>query len=324
MDHYRLLEVATNATDDVIHAAYRVLAKKHLGDDEYLRKLNDAKDILTDDKKRQDYDNKIDPTVKGKVIGRYRIKEIIASGGFGKTYLADHIELGTQVCIKHAHKISSEDELLLHQEAKSIWDLRHYGIPNIRDIVKLPDGSMALVMSYIPGPTLAQIVEKNRKLDAEHVAWISERVLNILKYLHFHGVVHGDVKPQNIIVQPDSHSVVLVDYGLSAIRPRSGETNKGYTPYFAAPEQMRGGVLLPETDFYGLGMTMVYALGGDVEHKSVPDKTPKNIFAFLKKLIAFEVLSRPNWHKEDLVESFRQVRMDDFGRAASGMKPLKY
>ena len=58
--------------------------------------------------------------------------------------------LGAPVCIKHAHYISPEDEKILMEEARAIWDLRHYGIPVMRDILKLEDKSLALVMSYIP------------------------------------------------------------------------------------------------------------------------------------------------------------------------------
>ncbi len=90
--------------------------------------------------------------------------------------------LGTPVCIKHASHISPQDEAILVEEAKAIWDLRHYAIPSVREILKLDDGSLALVMSYIPGPTLEQIMEKNGSLEAETVCWIVERVLNALRF----------------------------------------------------------------------------------------------------------------------------------------------
>jgi serine/threonine protein kinase len=256
------------------------------------------------------------------IIGNYRVLNQIAEGGFGRTYLAEHTVLGTKVCIKHALKVSHEDELLLIEEAKAIWDLRHFGIPAVRDILKLPDGSLALVMSYVPGPTLAQLVEKHDRLDPEHVAWITERCINILKYLHYHGVIHGDVKPQNIIIQPETHSAVLVDYGLSAIRPSRDTESKGYTPLFAPPEQMNASPLLPESDFYSLGVTMIYSLGGDVERRKVPAYTPDAMCAFIKRLVVHDVLSRPNWRKENLQETFQTVREKSFGRRTSGMKPL--
>jgi eukaryotic-like serine/threonine-protein kinase len=260
-----------------------------------------------------------------KVIGNYRILEKIAEGGFGITYKAEHTMLGTQVCIKHASHISSDDEDLLLGEVKAMWDLRHFGIPAVRDVLKMPDGSVAFVMSYVPGLTLEQIIKKNYKdgIDAEHVAWITDRILNILKYLHYNGVVHGDVKPQNIIIQPESHTVVLVDYGLSAVRPSRSTKTKGYTPLFASPEQIEGKTLLPETDFYGLGMTMIYALGGDIEHVKVPGTTPDNLCLLIKEFIRRDIRSRPNWQKEDLCETIAKVRTKDFGRSMSGMKPLQ-
>lgn len=257
-----------------------------------------------------------------KVVGNYRILSQIAEGGFGRTYLAEQMLLGTKVCIKHAINVSRDDELLLMEEAKAIWDLRHFAIPTLRDIIKLDDDSLALVMSYIPGPTLQQLVEKHKKIDPEHVAWITERCINALKYLHFHGVVHGDIKPANIIVQGENHSCVLVDYGLSVIRPAKDSTSKGYTPLYASPEQMNGTPLLPESDFYGLGVTMINALGGDVERRKVPTHTPDAMCQFIKRLIAPDVLNRPNWRKENIQESFQTVREKSFGRKTSGMKPL--
>jgi len=171
-------------------------------------------------------------------------------------------------------------------------------------------------------PTLEQIVKKAGKLDPENVCWIVERSVNALKYIHYHGVVHGDVKPQNIIIQPESHNIVLVDYGLSIIRPSSGSGAIGYTPYFASPEQERGDTLLPESDFYSLGMTMIYALGGDIATKRVPSNVPDPVCSLIKNLIKYDVSGRPNWESEDLVDTIQTVRKKAFGRTNSGMKPI--
>ncbi len=321
-DLYSVLEVSPRASKEVVHAAYRALSLAHKGSEKRLLALNNAKDVLLDDVKRKEYDDQREDKVK--VIGNYKIIDRIAEGGFGKTYKAEQMTLKAPVCIKHAHKVSPQDEEIMLQEATAIWDLRHFGIPNIRDVIRLDDGSLALVMSYVHGPTLAEIIAKNKGgIEPEHVAWISERILNILKYLHFHGVIHGDIKPGNIIVQPDSHTVVIVDYGLSLIRPSSKTLNKGYTEVYAAPEQLKGGTLLPETDFYGLGLTMINALGGDIEAKQVPSFVPDNLCAFIKRLVAHNLLSRPNWGSEDLGESIKKVREKDFGRTSSAMKPLK-
>lgn len=323
---YEILEVNPRARDSVIEAAYRTLIKEYHpdkgGDPKRAAKINEAKRILLDEKERQKYDEEIN-SIEGKALGNYKVLEKIAEGGFGTTYKAVHTTTDCLVCVKHANNISPEDEELLVNEAKAMWDLRHYGIPAVRDLLKLEDGSLALVTSYVPGPTLEQIITKIGKMEAEDVAWITSRTLNILKYLHYHGVVHGDVKPQNIIIQPDTHAVVLVDYGLSSIKPRSGSTNRGYTPDFAPPEQYSGRTLLPQSDFYSLGITMIYSLGGDIRGKRVPDKTPELLCDFIKRMIVKDVLARPGWEKEDLFDTFDEIRQKCFGRSHSGFKKIK-
>lgn len=318
-DFYSVLEVAPRASQEVVEAAWKTLAKSLRSDLKAFQAINEAHETLGDPVKRNAYDNQ---RKNDKVIGNYRIVKQLAEGGFGQTYLAEHVISGSQVCIKHAHQVSAQDEAILLEEAKAIWDLRHYGIPTIRDIIRLPDGSLALVMSYIPGPTLAEYVEKHKKLEPWVVACIVDRAINALKYIHFHGIVHGDVKPQNIIIQPEIHGMVLVDYGLSAIRPKRGSLSKGYTPHFAPPEQISGSVLLPESDFYSLGVTMIYALGGSIDSRKVPSDTPDAMRHFIKKLLTHDILGRPNWQKENLSESFTKVRKESFGHATSNMKPF--
>lgn len=325
-DYYELLEVSPRARKEVINAAYKALMGIYhpdkTGSDRVAKSLNEAHEVLNNPKARKSYD-KDRENITGTIIGEYRVLELIAEGGFGKTYKGEQILTGMPVCIKHASSVSPQDEEILIEETKAVWDLRHYAIPAMRNLLKLDDGSLALVMSYIPGPTLEDIVEKNKRLDPEHVCWISERVLNALMYLHYNGVVHGDVKPQNIIIQPESHQVVLVDYGLSIIRPTKDSSSKGYTPFFAPPEQMNGMTLLPESDFYALGMTMVYALGGDIAKKHVPDNTPDGVCNFIKRLIVRDVLGRPRWDKENLVETLQKIRETDFGRTCSFGKKIR-
>lgn len=328
-DLYALLEVRPNARDDVIKAAYRALAKAYHpdrqgGDSSVLVRLNTAYAILSDTDKRREYDSERND-LEGTVIGDFRVIEKIAEGGFGTTYRGEHVLTGMSVCIKHCSQISHQDEEILIEETKAIWDLRHFAMPAARTLLRLEDGSFALVMSFIPGYTLEQIVEKHGALDPEHMCWIMERLLNALKYMHWHGVVHGDIKPQNIIIQPDTHTVVLVDFGLSMIKPKARSDSKGYTEHFAPPEQMSGKVLVPESDFFSLGMTLLYGVGGGLEavkQKRVPESVPDPICELIKRLIKLEVTSRPGWQSEDLFETIQEVRSASFGRSHSDMKPL--
>lgn len=334
LDHYKTLHCVPGAAPEVLKASYRALVKKHQGNDQRMKALNEANEILCDPKKRAEYD--ASQKLTGKIVGEYKFIEKIAEGGFGETYKAVHTLNGKLACIKYALNLSPEDEAMLIDEAGTIWDLRHYGIPACKGLLRMPDNKLSLVMSYVPGLTLAQYVEEHYPtgMDPEHVAWITERVLNILKYLHMHGVVHGDVKPQNIIVEAEKHTVVLVDYGLSQIKPSAKSGVKGYTPYFAAPEQITENPLtkelepsenppLPETDLYGLGISMIFALGGDVAHINVPSTVPPEMVKFIKSLIRRDPLKRPKVWTTDLCEVIKEVRQKDFGRTASNMKPLK-
>ncbi len=326
--HYAALQVDRRADGAVIKAAYHALMKAHHpdhgGDGKLAPEITEAYHVLSDATRRAAYDDERNKKV-GTQIGSFKIQRQIASGGFGPTYYGEHVLTGMPVCVKHCHKISAVSEKILMDEAKAMWDLRHYAIPAIRDLVRLEDDSVALVMSYIPGPTLTQLVEKHGALDPEHVAWITERILNALMYLHDHGVVHGDLKPQNIILQPERHAVALVDFGLSSIKPDEKSGNKGWTKYFSPPEQEdETASLIPETDFFALGMTMIYALGGSmdlVKARRVPVNTPDPLCDFIKPLIVRDVLQRPR-EAGKLFDEMQHVRERAFGRRRSGMKPL--
>src|SRR6185369_720675 len=202
---YKILEVDNRASQTVIKAAYQALIKQyhpdHSGDDKKAKELNAAYEILSNADKRKKHDKQSQDKT-GTIIGSYRVLESIAEGGFGSTYKGEHTLTKDPVCIKHCSMVSPAHDAVLIQEMKSIWDLRHYAMPVMRDLQRLDDGSLALIMSYIPGYTLEQIVEKAGKIEPETTAWITERILNALLYLHHHGVIHGDIKPQNIIIQP--------------------------------------------------------------------------------------------------------------------------
>lgn len=324
IDPYKVLEVDPRASSIVIKAAYQALMRQNHpdrnGNEQRAKDINVAYAILSDLQERQSYDHMVQDK-SGTLIGNYRVLEAIAEGGFGRTYKGEQLLTKEPVCIKHCSMVAPAYDEVLIQEAKSIWDLRHYALPVMRDMQRLDDGSLALIMSYIPGYTLEKIVDKSGKLDAETTAWIVERLLNALLYLHHHGVIHGDIKPQNIIIQPKTHSVVLVDFGLAMVKPSESAKSQGYTPVFASPEQIAGKVLLPASDYYSIGMVMLYALNGgkNIEKRLVPSSLPAPMTDFLKNLIKEDVLSRP---QKDLFENFIQVRQQSFGRSRSGMKNI--
>lgn len=328
---YDVLQVKPTADEAVIKAAANALLKdgKHPdlgGGNTVARVIIEAKDILTDTAKRADHNQKIRDQAGKNKIGNYRIIRKIAEGGFGIAYEAMHSILKERVCIKHSINISDYDTQLLIREAKAVWNLRHHALPDIKDILVLDDGSCALVMSYIEGPTLQQVIEdyqsRKKEMDPENACWIMSRILDALRFLHYNGVVHGDVKPQNIIVQDNTHAAVLVDYGLASVKPSRKTKPDGYTPLFAAPESRTDKPPIPETDLFCLGLTMIYALGGDPVNRRIPGSTPKPIKDFLQRLVIEDVMKRPNWEKVNLLTELNEAREEAFGRAHTGNKKL--
>lgn len=258
-------------------------------------------------------------------LGNYKLIKQIGEGGFARTYLAKHLLLGKSVCIKQNLDLDEEDEKLLFKEAALLFDIHHYCLPTLKDFLRCDDGSHAMVMSFISGKDLWKIVEEDYPdgIDPEHVCWMAQRLLNALHYLHYHGVIHGDVKPQNVMIKPDyEHLAVLVDYGLATIRPKKLTSCPGYTPAFAAPEQLAGKPPIPETDLYGLGLTMLHALGGNYSAKTIPDSVPKPIQEFVFKLIRHDVRKRPETAQE-LIKPLSRIREKVFGSKTS-KKPFEY
>lgn len=328
-DLYKVLQVHPRAQQEVIDAAYKSLLKlcapRAEGDSETsAATLGEAHLVLSDPRERRKYDDYRKSSSNKGTIGPYRIIKEVARGGFGTTYKAEHTLLGELSCIKLCSEISPASEDVLRQETKAIWNLSHYGLPVMRDLFRTEDDNYALAMSWIEGPTLEQAVEKKGRPKPEAVAWVTERVLNTLVYLHYHGVLHGDIKPQNIIVQ-DNHIVTMVDFGLSEVKPSSSSGSRGYTEAFSPPEQLAYKTLVPGSDFYSLGMTMIYALSGGSEsalkRKEVPANVPDPMCEFIQKLIIRNVMDRPK-NTQELFEEFQKVRLKSFGRDRSNMMPF--
>lgn len=255
-------------------------------------------------------------------IGNYRIiKEIgvdkngVPKGGFGRIYQAEHIILEEKACLKQNKYATPEDVALLQNEAKILWKLyENHSIPSVKDFFMINHNNGVMVISYIEGNTLEQIIEQNSRLHPEDVCWITERLLGALYYCHCNGVIHADIKPQNIFIEPDKRDIKVIDFGLSAFKPGSNSRALGYTPRYAAPEITQGKPPIPETDLYGVGMVMLYALGGDIEKKDFPIDTPKEITEFCSQFLRYDPIERPHWEKKDLLKELSDLRYAVFGR----------
>jgi len=213
------------------------------------------------------------------VRGKYRILRKLGQGGMGVVYLAEHLMLGGQVALKFlAAELSRNPQLIkrFRQEARAAYQLRHPNIAEVTDLDQDEEGSLFIAMEYVAGPSLRSLLEHSTgPLPLEQVLHIARGVGAGLAAAHLRGIVHRDIKPDNILLGTDSGGVMqakVLDFGIAAIT--EGITNLSQTrgllltPDYAAPEQWRG-MLAAEMD----GRTDLYALGG-VFYEMLTGRTP--------------------------------------------------
>ena len=205
------------------------------------------------------------------VQGRYRIDHILGQGGIGITYAAEDLQTGDRVAIKAlSFRRMNEWKVLelFDREAKVLAQLAHPAIPRYLDYFQVDsdrDRNFYIVQQLVEGKSLAQAIADGWHGSEEDIKQIAEQVLDILSYLHElkPPVIHRDIKPQNIILQPD-RKIALVDFGAVQDSFRNtqvgGSTVVGTYGYMP-PEQFRGKAL-PATDLYALGATILFLLTG--------------------------------------------------------------
>ncbi|MEO6771398.1 MAG: serine/threonine-protein kinase [Kofleriaceae bacterium] len=208
--------------------------------------------------------------------GRYRLGAQVGKGSQGELFLAQDVKAkgaeDREVVVKRITPRGTWKSFeLFEREAKVLSQLRHAGVPRHYATLEEPPGTFNLVMQRVPGENLRELAKRHRLSEVE-LRDILIRVLEILDYLHTRSppVIHRDIKPSNIVRAPDGRCA-LVDFGgvLEAAREGGGSTIVGTYGYMA-PEQLHGQVI-PATDLYALGATMV-ALASGIEPEDVPRK----------------------------------------------------
>ncbi|MBK8049464.1 MAG: PD40 domain-containing protein [Anaerolineales bacterium] len=198
---------------------------------------------------------------------RYRINHLIARGGFGAVYLAYDITLQRTCAVKENLASEAAAQTQFEQEALILARLHHPNLPRVIDHFVIQDQGQYLVMDYVEGKNLAEIMRIQghpfAQIDAIPIAL---EVCAALQYLHSQQppIIHRDIKPQNIIITP-SDRVMLVDFGLSKVLAQDVVTvpgARGMTPGYSAPEQYGLAPTEPASDVYALGATLYTMLTG--------------------------------------------------------------
>jgi serine/threonine protein kinase len=217
------------------------------------------------------------PALVGRVIaGRYRVTGILGEGGMGAVYIAEHLLLGRKVAIKRLHPELTGDEKAVarfQREARAAAATGHEHIVEVLDLGYAEDGAPYLVMEYLRGSALAQILKQEGRLALPRTANIIGQVLAALSAVHQREIVHRDLKPDNVFLTRRGgvgDYVKVLDFGISKMKQDEGEptnlTRTGVTmgtPYYMSPEQARGIRKLDHrVDLYAVAVIMYECLTG--------------------------------------------------------------
>jgi serine/threonine protein kinase len=198
--------------------------------------------------------------------GRYRVMHSVGEGGMATVYYAVQTSIDSPVVIKALHSHLARDPEMrerFRREAESAAKLQH---PHICPIVDfgMVDGTVYIVMPYLARGTLNDRIGGHRSLAPETLAALTAQVATALDYAHRHGLVHRDIKPDNILFDEDDNALVT-DFGIATAHFRSRVTGSGNvmgTPHYMSPEQARGKLLDGRSDLYALGVVMYESLLG--------------------------------------------------------------
>jgi serine/threonine protein kinase len=208
-------------------------------------------------------------------IGQYRIHQRLGAGGMGEVYLAEHPFLRRFCALKLIRPDSAEDPKALarfEREVRATAALSHPNTVEIYDYGRTADGIYYYVMEFLPGLSLAELVERHGPLSPGRVVYLLRQICQALCEAHAEGLIHRDIKPSNIVAARRGGMddvAKLLDFGLvrlavrEADRDTSGEGRVVGTPLYTSPEQARGDRDLDgRSDIYSLGAVAHHLLTG--------------------------------------------------------------
>jgi serine/threonine protein kinase/beta-lactam-binding protein with PASTA domain len=232
----------------------------------------------------------------GKVLGnRYEIVEKIGSGGMSQVYKARCGLLNRYVAVKVLRPEYTSDENFIRKfrrESQAAASLSHQNIVSVYD-VGVDDDVHYIVMEYIEGKTLKQMIREKGRLTAAETAEIAQQICKALVHAHKNHIIHRDIKPHNILVTKDGVAKVT-DFGIARAVTASTVTNSGSvigSVHYFSPEQARGGFIDEKSDLYSLGIVMYEMITGQVpfegespisialKHLQEPVKPPARVAA---------------------------------------------
>ena len=205
----------------------------------------------------------------GRVLSRYRILDEVGRGGMAVVYRGMDEALGREVAVKVLHIHLSDDtesRARLRREAQAVAKLRHDNILEIFDFAGEGEKESFIVTEFIRGQTLTAFLAKHRIPVPEMAALVAAEVAGALAHAHRYGVIHRDVKPENVMIRDDGR-VKLTDFGIAQIVDKERLTATGQligSPAYLAPELVEGGRVDFRTDVFAVGIVLYRMMTGQL------------------------------------------------------------
>jgi serine/threonine-protein kinase len=204
---------------------------------------------------------------------RYRVEKTLGKGGMAVVYQARDLTLERNVAIKVLRRKYSSDPAFrehFHQEAKAAANLSHPNIVTVYDF-GFDDERLFIIMEYVPGKDLNQLQEEIERFEIHQTISLIRQACAGVGYAHRAGLVHCDIKPQNLLITPDQRMKV-VDFGiaraLASINPGEKSETVWGSPHYFSPEQAAGKAPSPASDVYSIGIIMFEMLTGQLPFKA--------------------------------------------------------
>lgn len=191
--------------------------------------------------------------------------------------------------------IDEDDNDLLENEYNILLNNKHQLLPYVESKIKV-NGCTSLIMREITGITMPDLLEQYTKgIPAEHVMWMLERLLNVVGWLHYNKIIHGNIKPENIIIDKNTHKVTLAGLAFSIQNANSEDARyKIINDFYTAPEVSKTAVVSPKSDIYSIGKIAVKLLGGNVTNNGMPVSVDTRVREFIRKMCEEKAVNRPD------------------------------
>ena len=277
--------------------------------------------------------------------GRYQILSRIGQGGMGKVYKVKHIHLSRTFALKIiSNQVAETDEAreLFYREARFASAMAHPNITPVVDFGEDEKVGMFMVMELVDGEALNRILFRDKQLSARRACDIVLQLAEALYYIHKQGVVHCDIKTENILISEEEHEgkrnktiIKLLDFGLArSLTASRASTSLSGTPHYVAPERIRGEPASPASDVYGVGILLYELVTGQVPwdgavqkilagHLDEQPRSPSllvdgGVDPALETLILHALAKRPSERHKDMAAFIYELRtvmdMMGFGR----------